>query len=203
MTDEAATAKATIRRQVRERRSLRPPEDVAREGELVADAVLALPQVQRAGRLAAYLALPAEPSTGGLLARCRTLCMPMLLPVVRPDLDLDWALDDGRYRLAGTGRELREPVGPVLGLDAIEAADVVVLPALAVDRWGVRLGQGGGSYDRALARVRPGALLVALLHPGELVEQPLPRQAHDRPVHVVVTAEGVVRLRPGPGSAGR
>ncbi|GAB3693246.1 hypothetical protein GCM10028814_34080 [Angustibacter aerolatus] len=70
----------------------------------------------------------------------------------------------------------------------------MVAPALLVDRAGRRLGQGGGSFDRALARARPDALVVALLHDGELVEGPLPVEPHDRPVHVAVTPSAIVRL---------
>ena len=68
------------------------------------------------------------------------------------------------------------------------------MPALAVDRSGIRLGNGGGCYDRALARVAPDVLVVALLHDGELTDEPLPAEAHDRPVDAVATPSGVVRL---------
>jgi 5-formyltetrahydrofolate cyclo-ligase len=63
-----------------------------------------------------------------------------------------------------------------------------------VDRTGVRLGYGGGCYDRALTRIRPGALVVALLHEGELLEEPLPAEDHDRRVDAVALPSGVVRL---------
>jgi 5-formyltetrahydrofolate cyclo-ligase len=65
----------------------------------------------------------------------------------------------------------------------------VVVPALAVDRRGVRLGRGGGSYDRALARLAAGATAVALLHDGELLDA-LPAEAHDRAVTAAVTPSG-------------
>jgi 5-formyltetrahydrofolate cyclo-ligase len=63
----------------------------------------------------------------------------------------------------------------------------VVVPALAVDRRGVRLGRGGGSYDRALTRA--AGLTVALLYDGETVEE-LPAEEHDVPVKAVVTPSG-------------
>lgn len=157
-----------------------------------------LPEVRAAGTLAAFVSRPDEPATDVLLTRWRAHGRRVLLPVVLADLDLDWALDDGDLRPGGVVR-VPEPGGARLGVDAIARADVVLVPALAVDRRGVRLGQGGGSYDRALARVRPDALLVALLHPGELLEQPLPAEAHDHPVHVVATVEGVVRLATSAG----
>jgi 5-formyltetrahydrofolate cyclo-ligase len=81
-----------------------------------------------------------------------------------------------------------------LGLPAVGLADLVVVPALAVDRAGVRLGRGGGSYDRALARTRPDALLVALLYQGELVDA-LPTEPHDARVDVAILPEtGIARL---------
>ena len=58
----------------------------------------------------------------------------------------------------------------------------------------MRLGYGGGCYDRALTRIRPDALVVALLHDGELLDDPLPTEAHDRRVDAVAMPSGVVRL---------
>jgi 5-formyltetrahydrofolate cyclo-ligase len=118
----------------------------------------------------------------------------VLLPVVLPDRDLDWAVDDGT-RAAGALAGVLEPGGPRLGPAAVADADVVVVPALAVDTGGRRLGQGGGSYDRALARVGAGALVVALLHDEELLDgEQVPVSAHDVPVHAVVTPRRTVRL---------
>ncbi|MFB6395191.1 5-formyltetrahydrofolate cyclo-ligase, partial [Polymorphospora sp. 2-325] len=82
------------------------------------------------------------------------------------------------------------------GPAAVGAADLVVVPAVAVDRRGLRLGRGGGSYDRALARVAPATLTVALLHDGELLDA-VPAEEHDRPVHAVITPSGVRRLPAG------
>ncbi|MEV7227815.1 5-formyltetrahydrofolate cyclo-ligase [Polymorphospora sp. NPDC051019] len=120
----------------------------------------------------------------------------LLLPVLCPDLDLDWAEYAGSEPLVAAGRGLREPAGPRLGPAAVGAADLVVVPAVAVDRRGLRLGRGGGSYDRALARVAPATLTVALLHDGELLDA-VPAEEHDRPVHAVITPSGVRRLPAG------
>ncbi len=113
-----------------------------------------------------------------------------LLPVLLDDDDLDWAAYDGH--LAPGRRGLLEPVGPRLGVDAIAACDLVLVPALRVDRSGNRLGRGGGSYDRALARAT--GLTVALLHDDELVEA-VPHESHDVPVNAVATpGQGLVML---------
>jgi 5-formyltetrahydrofolate cyclo-ligase len=190
--------RGTIRRRRRERTHTDPygatatGPDVEQPAEQLADHVEALPEVAAARRVAAYVSRPGEPGTEALLRRWRAAGREVLLPVLLPDLDLDWALDDGR--LAPGERGLLEPVGARLGPDAIATADVVVAPALAVDRLGRRLGQGGGSYDRALARLTASTLVVALVHADELLDESLPVEPHDRPVHVVVTPAGAVRF---------
>jgi len=121
----------------------------------------------------------------------------LLLPVLRPDLGLDWAPYRGPKSLVAAGRGMREPAGGRLGPAAIGAAGLVVVPAVAVDLRGMRLGRGGGSYDRALARVGAGTLVVALLHDGELIDS-VPTRDHDRPVHGAITPTGGLRvLAPG------
>jgi 5-formyltetrahydrofolate cyclo-ligase len=119
-------------------------------------------------------------------------CGRLLLPIVLADLDLDWAVYLGELRPASRG--LREPAGPVLGRDAIRDASLVIVPALAVDRRGIRLGRGGGSYDRALRRVTPGTPVVAALYDGELVDA-LPADPHDQRVTaVIMPSHGLVPL---------
>ena len=129
--------------------------------------------------VAAYVSVGTEPST-------RELLRPgWLLPVLLPGGDLDWIAYDGR--LAPADRGLLEPVGERLGVAAVATCDLVLVPALAVDLHGNRLGRGGGSYDRALARAR--GLTVALLHDGELVDD-VPVELHDVPVGAAVTPSG-------------
>ncbi|MCO7197344.1 5-formyltetrahydrofolate cyclo-ligase, partial [Pseudonocardia sp. McavD-2-B] len=79
---------------------------------------------------------------------------------------------------------------------ALASAGLVVVPALAVDRRGRRLGRGGGFYDRTLALAAPGALLVVPLHDGELLDD-VPAEDHDVAVGAAVLArDGVVHLSP-------
>lgn len=105
----------------------------------------------------------------------------LAIPILLPDLDLDWALYTGPADVKVTSRGLYEPTGPRLGRQAVASAQVLIVPALAVDTAGNRLGRGGGSYDRALARAHPSAVAVALLHTGELLEN-VPHDTHDIPV---------------------
>ncbi|MEU8664977.1 5-formyltetrahydrofolate cyclo-ligase [Actinoplanes philippinensis] len=95
-------------------------------------------------------------------------------------------------------RGLREPGGPRLGVEAVCSVDLLLVPALAVGHDGTRMGRGGGSYDRVLARLpEPGPLTVALLHDGEDVVT-VPAEPHDRRVHAVITPTGGFALRPYP-----
>ncbi len=141
------------------------------------------PLLATATRVAAYLPLGTEP---GVAPRPG-----WLLPVLLEDGDLDWALYDGHLTVGRRG--LREPAGTRLGVEALAACDLVLVPALLVARDGTRLGRGGGSYDRALARST--GLTVALVHDGELVDH-LPVEPHDVPVWAAATPSlGLVRLR--------
>lgn len=109
----------------------------------------------------------------------------VLLPVTVTDAPLDWAPYTGPSSLGPGPHGLLEPVADRLGADAVVAAGLVVVPALAVDRRGVRLGRGGGHYDRSLALLTPATRRVALVGDDELVDDPLPAEAHDVPVHAV------------------
>lgn len=111
----------------------------------------------------------------------------VLLPVVaRRGSPLDWAMYTGADGLAAGPYGLLEPVGPRLGVVAVSAADIVLVPALAVDRRGVRLGRGAGYYDRSLVLAAPGATLIAVVRDAELVPC-LPAAPHDVPMTAALT----------------
>jgi 5-formyltetrahydrofolate cyclo-ligase len=172
-----------------------PAEQRAVAGRQLRDAVLELPELQMAGTVAAYVSVGTEPDTRGLIFALWKRGSYVLLPVLQPDGDLDWASYEGPDSLAAGPRGLLEPTEPRRGVTAVTSADLVIVPALAVDRTGMRLGRGGGSYDRALARVGQGILTVALLYAGELISL-VPAGAHDQPVRAVAVAgEGISRLR--------
>ena len=189
--------KAALRTDALLRRSGLPSGQNAASGAALATALLPWSS-SAGGTVAAYAAQGSEPGTAALLAGLAASGVDVLLPVLRPDLDLDWARWSGE--LVPGPRGTVEPLGPRLGCDAVAACGLVVVPALAVDWTGTRLGRGGGSYDRALARST--GWLVAALHPGEVVDR-LPSQAHDVPVHAaVLPGRGVVRMRPHPLDGG-
>jgi 5-formyltetrahydrofolate cyclo-ligase len=183
---DAAPAKTALREfHLRRRRDRTEAERAQAAAALAATLVDRLAGV---ATVAAYVPLPLEPGAGRLPDALTGTGARVLLPVV-PDSgrQLDWAVAGGRL---ATGRYgLLQPDGPRLGPAALGEADVVVLPALALDRRGVRLGRGGGYYDRALAAARPDAVLVAVVFDDELVDE-LPAEPHDRRIGAVVTPSG-------------
>ena len=144
--------------------------------------------------MTAYVSVGSEPGTGLLLDALVAAGKRVLLPVVLPDLDLDWAVYDGPGSLAPATRGLYEPTGPRLGRDAIRTADVVLVPGLGVSPAGERLGQGGGCYDRVLPRVPAGTPVAVVLFDDE-VGVAVPAEPHDVRVGFALTAGGVVPLR--------
>lgn len=180
---DKATARAVLLR-ARAERMPEPDEDARRTAALLA---LAEPGTT----VAAYVSFGTEPSTLGALDGWRRSGVRVLLPVVLPDRDLEFRVYDGALVPGRLGASTPPPDAPVADLG--EAA-VVVVPALAADRTGGRLGRGAGSYDRALARLSDDTLTVAVVHPEELWPV-VPTEDHDRRVRAVLAGHELVRCR--------
>jgi 5-formyltetrahydrofolate cyclo-ligase len=170
-------------------------EDRAAAARSMRDALLTRPELEMAASIAAYASFRTEPDTRGLLFALWKRGTYVLLPRLLPDRDLDWATYEGPDSLVPGPHGLLQPAAEARGVRAIEAADVVIVPSLAVDRSGMRLGRGSGSYDRALARVGPQILTVAMVYDAELVDA-LPAAPHDLRVRAVVTPSGGFRRFP-------
>lgn len=194
MNSQLADDKAELRRRLLSDRRALGPAELAASGRSIRDAVLDLPETQMAGTVAAYWSIGAEPDTHGLLFALWKRGTYVLLPVLLPDGDLDWASYEGPGSLRPAARGLMEPTEPARGVAAVCSADLVLVPALAVDQSGLRLGRGGGSYDRALARVGAQVPTVALVYDAELVPV-VPAGPHDQRVRMVARpSAGVTRL---------
>ncbi len=173
-----------MRRSLRAARAARDDPWIARAGISIANRSGELAGVT----IAAFVGVRGEVPTLPLLERLRERAVRVILPVLLDDDDLDWATFMGTL---GTGRlGMSEPDGDRLGRDAIALADLVLCPALAVDLAGHRLGQGGGSYDRALPRTT--APIVAVVFDDELLDE-VPNEPHDRPVDGVFTPANGLR----------
>jgi 5-formyltetrahydrofolate cyclo-ligase len=139
---------------------------------------LAAAELTPGSRIAAYEPLRTEPGSVELLADLTNAGYVVLVPLTRGDNDLDWTVWTGT-------RDNRQ----TLGVDAIGSASLVLVPAFAVDPVGNRLGRGGGSYDRALARIAAGTPVAAVLFAGEVLAE-VPTDPWDRPVTAVITPDG-------------
>lgn len=159
--------------------------------EAIALHLLATPVVSRAARVACYLSMPSEPGTGPLIEGLTARGTEVVVPLSLADGTLDWVAYDPAAPIASTALGIPEPEGQPLGATALESCTLVIVPALAVDHAGQRLGRGAGYYDRALVGVR--APLCALVFAHELLTD-VPSESHDIPVQMAITPQGLFRV---------
>jgi 5-formyltetrahydrofolate cyclo-ligase len=186
--------RATIRRQRQQRAERRLSEHAL----ALRDRVLELESIGSARCVSVYASRPHEPGTLPLIEALHERGIRVLIPMLGDGLQRGWGVYVGAADLIerAPGRP-PEPSTEFLSSEALAEADVVIVPALAVDSSGTRLGQGGGWYDRALVDVRDGVPIVALTFAGEMRDvdlEPLPREPHDVRVHAVITPEGYIAL---------
>jgi 5-formyltetrahydrofolate cyclo-ligase len=184
-SSDVAAAKTSLRRELLARRSRHTDADRARIAATLAQVFAAEfePRIRGGDTgpvaplrvVALYLSFATEPGTGPLIEWLADQRVRALAPTLLPDADLGW---------------MDVPDGAPLGLDAITDAGVILVPALAVDLRGHRLGRGGGSYDRALTRVRPGQTVLAVVHDDEVLDA-VPNESHDRIVDGALTPSGL------------
>jgi 5-formyltetrahydrofolate cyclo-ligase len=152
--------------------------------------VLSCPEVMQATIIASYVSYGYEPNTAELNKALIKSGKTLLLPRVNGE-HIDWVYWDGDENKLIEKKKILEPVGDVVS--PLPAIDVVIVPALRVDRDGYRLGQGGGFYDRALPQM--SGWKVALVHSGEVTSEVLPREDHDIAVNAAATPDLIVRFR--------
>jgi 5-formyltetrahydrofolate cyclo-ligase len=180
-----AAAKRAVRSAALLARRARDADEVRLAADGLADRIAVLVSERDARCVSAYVSLDGEPGTSALLERLDRAGVVILLPVLLPDRDLDWA----SYRaeaLEPGPLGLIQPTTQRLGVDALQMADLVICPGVAGSVSGGRLGRGGGSYDRALARSRATTPRCLLLYDDEVLDS-VPTDTHDQPVDVLVT----------------
>ena len=150
--------------------------------------ILSASELKNATNIASYISYEFEPETSDINQRLIKDGKKVFLPRLLENNDIQWVSWNGSSENLTKVEKIYEPIG-----DAVEVElDVIILPALHVDRMGNRLGQGGGSYDRALSRSK--AFKIALLHYGELTSEILPVQPHDEKIDAAATPEIIVRF---------
>ncbi|HTW21941.1 MAG TPA: 5-formyltetrahydrofolate cyclo-ligase [Mycobacteriales bacterium] len=189
MTEDVAARKEAIRHEILAARARRSQEALTRTGAALAEqAALRWRELRT---VAAYLSFGSEPPTGPSIEGWLDDGVRVLLPVI-DGADLDWAVCTALDEVEPGPLGISEPSGRRLGASAVQQADLVVVPALAVDRSGRRLGRGRGYYDRALREV--SAPVAAVVFDDEVLDE-LPDHPHDRRVDLALRPSGVIDLR--------
>ena len=150
----------------------------------------AIPEFQSAQVIASYISYGVEPDTRALNQAVIAAGKILVVPRIN-GLDLDWIAWDGNAQNLEKRKNLQEPTGPVLS--DLSTIDLIFVPALRIDRSGYRLGQGGGYYDRALAKI--SAFSIGLIHPDEIAGQDLPRESFDIPLSAAATPDLTLRFK--------
>jgi len=191
--ESSASLKAQIRAVALERRDALPRSVHRDSGQAILSRILAGEEFQRANTVLAYCSFGSEIDTGPLLnavlAEGKTLVLPKLNPAVNA-LDLHLVTNLDADLQAGVWG-IREP-DPACPRCAFTAIDFLLVPGVAFDRRGGRIGYGKGYYDKLLASfhtVNRHPLAVAAAFDVQIVDS-IPVEAHDVPVDVLVTGFG-------------
>jgi 5-formyltetrahydrofolate cyclo-ligase len=139
--------------------------------------------------IASYMSYGDEPDTRELNLELIEAGKTLLLPRISGK-NLEWVQWNGDENELQQKRKIREPQGPVF--TNLAAIEVIIVPALRIDRSGYRLGQGGGYYDRALPHLV--AWSIGLIHPDEISGEDLPREPWDIPLHAAAAPDLVLRF---------
>ena len=188
--DGAPTAaKRALRDRLLARRAARPAQARTELGLALATAAVEDPRLRTASRVCGYVGVGTEPATGPLLDALRRGHQALRAVVVGP-----------AQSLVPAAMGLLEPSGPRLDTSAAAAADLMLVPALGIDRGGNRLGRGGGYYDRMLAGLPPpgrGRPITWGAVFDEEVLEAVPTEPHDVPLDGALTASGRIVLATG------
>lgn len=191
MPEDLVAAKQALRAEIRERRRTISAHERDADTAAITAHLQHLVAARGVKRLSCYLATSTEPETRPFLSWAFDNGIEVLLPVTRNDGLLDWAVanntEDENVGLFG----LPEPTGDLLGPIAINSVDLIIVPASAVDKRGVRMGWGRGYFDKTLGSMGKRPPVYAIVFDSELVDE-LPREVHDQPVTGVVTPSALI-----------
>lgn len=186
MSDEIADAKRALRAELRERRQQRSERARVEAAAGIRARLDELVDEQGARSISCFLSTPTEPGTHEFVEAAVARGIRVLLPITRADGLLDWAVATPGADIAEGLFGIPEPVGDVLGPIALNDVDLLIIPAAAVARDGMRLGWGRGYFDKTLGSMENRPPVYAVVFDSELVDD-VPRDIHDQPVTGVVT----------------
>jgi len=192
MSSELSNQKRALRAELRERRQNMTATEREAAAAGITRNLVDLTTDLSARSVACYLPTLLEPNTRPYLNWARQNGVRVLLPISREDGLLDWTTGDGETETE-SNLGIPEAVGELLGPIAINDVDLILVPAAAVDKTGLRLGWGRGYFDKTLGSMEKCPPVYAVLFDGELVDQ-VPRELHDQPVDGVVTPIRIVQF---------
>ena len=187
---DVESEKRALRAELRERRRIRTATETSADRAALTEHLVKLASDLGVRSLAAYLSMPEEPDTRPFLRWTAEQGLKVLLPISREDGLLDWAPYDGEEEDADI-LGMPTPTSELLGPIAINDVDLILVPAAAVDRTGMRMGWGPGYFDKTLGSMVNCPPVYAVIFDDELVDE-VPRERHDMPVNGVVTPGGIV-----------
>ncbi|CAN2245893.1 COG0212 5-formyltetrahydrofolate cyclo-ligase [actinobacterium SCGC AAA044-D11] len=180
--DIANSEKMELRKRFRSERSLR---DRAESWTHIQNSS----EFEAAKTIASYISYGDEPQTKDLNQVLIKSGKELALPRMLKDKSLEWVIWNGDSSTLEKNGKILEPIGEAIAPDRI---DIVIVPTLHATRDGHRLGQGGGSYDRALAQL--SAWRMGLIYSGELTIEPFPVEPHDMKLNAIATPDLIVRF---------
>lgn len=193
MTDGIDNAKRAMRADLRERRQQRSAAALASAEEGVKEQLDRLVDELGVRSMSCFLSTTTEPGTREFIRDAVQRGIRVLLPITRADGLLDWAIAEADADVTEGIFGMPEPVADVLSPLAVNDVDLLVIPAAAVDRTGMRLGWGRGYFDKTLGSMERCPPVYAVIFDSELVDE-VPRDLHDQPVSGVVTPTRTVSL---------
>lgn len=191
--------KNKIRKEKLQERLALSPEEVTGKSGRILKRLLQLDEYRRAGTLMIYLDFRKEVQTGELIKHSMEHGKKVVVPVTDmknrrliPSLLIDYPEDlaPGAWGILEPDPGCIRPLNP-------QEIDLVVVPGVAFDEKGNRLGYGGGFYDRFLPQTRPGSFFAATVFEIQILPQLHP-EPHDCPVHCLITEERVIYVKAPP-----
>lgn len=189
-------SKQNLRTQYKKIRAALTPQEVQQNSDAIFRSLTALPAWQNARTVMCYLSFRQEVDTTAIYEQGLREGKTMLIPICAPSggimemsrLDSMDRLVPNRYGIPELPEALQQMVSP-------DAIDLCIIPGIAFDRAGHRIGFGAGYYDRYLPKVNACVPRIALAHSCQMHPAELPVDAHDLPMDMILTEQGIIRCR--------
>ena len=195
MSNDVEHEKRALRAELRERRQLLSDAQRESAASAIAERLDELIAELGAASISCFLSTTTEPGTRDFVKATVRRGIRVLLPVTRADGLLDWAVASDDDEISEGLYGLPEPTGEVLGPIAVNDVDLMIIPAAAVDRTGMRMGWGRGVFDKTIGSMEKFPPGYAVIYDSEVLDS-LPSEVHDQPVNGVVTPTQTLLLSP-------